>query len=418
MSYNNSAPIGNFPRGNIGSVDTNSTPIRGVNLSKDVSVSGLKPSVEAVMGPSAVSGGRPFTSYSTSEFLDSRLQASSTGALEAALNAQKPGDPIGAAVPDEGDEVVNGSGVIIRQPSKNSLNPEVYHKRMALFIMREKRNVKAWSKKRSIPYNKSHLMNQRHRVFSGEHKIFSLPHLNQTLYEMQTKRIFTDEEITAGALDFARIAFTPQEVYTTIAFDGFCTGQLKGSGYMGPTIGRVDRSSGMATSQVVEGAAYTVYNVWGDKIVRDGQELYFLITGVPVEKQQFTRKLATSRDRRAKEEEIEEGPRYRVNPSIPYKTPANSPEKRGFKRLDNPIMVIPWTSDKYDVPQLQHREYIDDYGRIQYAEFIYVGFVRKMGPSDEKNAATSSPFDAVSVLDCPPVDVIVNPYKKPFVEYF
>lgn len=418
MSYNNSAPIGTFPRGNIGSVDTNSTPIRGVNLANDVSVSGLKPNVESVMGPSAVSGGRPFTSYSTSEPLDSRLRASSVGALEAALNAQKPGDPIGSAVPDEGDEVANGSGVIIRQPSKNSLNPEVYHKRMPLFIMREKRNAKAWSKKGIMPYSKSQLMNQRHKAFTGEHKLFSLPRLNKTLYEMQKKRIFTPEEIATGALDFAHLSFTPQDVYATIAFDGFCTGQLHGAGHMGPNIGRTDRSAGMATSQVVEGAAYTVYNVWGDKIVRDGQELYFLIMGVPVEKQQFSRKLASSRNRRNKEEETEEGPRYRTNPSIPYKTPANAPEKRGFGRLDTPIMVIPWTSDKYDVPQSQHLEYTDDYGRLQYGERIYVGFVRKMGPSDEKNAAISSPYDAASMLDCPRIDIIVNPYKKPFIEYF
>jgi len=156
---------------------------------------------------------------------------------------------------------------------------------------------------------------------------------------------------------------------------------------------------------VVDGEAAKVYNLWGDRIIKDNQHLWFLVKSVDRSKETHTFTFKSG----AKWSSAS----YRIDPQAYAPThprPTPSMVKQGLIFCDRPVQVVPWTSAIKDAPTGADLEYFDEFGTRHTGERIYVGQVRGVGPSDQYMAAPGAYHDAYNVTRCPLVTININRY--------
>lgn len=379
-------------------VKTGSRSITGRGLANPVSLQ-----------RSAITGGPPAGTHRRSRPFAEGVTASSTDALYNSIIGQKPGAPINDAINNLPFDTPNDRGIVMRKPNARSMNINVFHVNMPVFKKKESTNPDTlWhtrNRARAVPYSKKAFYQKRGGKVFGQDTVMTIPALNEMLYLSQMKTpLAKGADKKAKEKYFEQDSMHPMEFIKHWGFDGFVVSQMKGASYRGMRQD-VDLHHGMTLAICADGEAAKVFNVWGDKIVRDNQQLWFIVKGI-------------DRTKETERFSIRHGPRwsgatYRVDPQASIGTHPNPTEKMGSQGLtfcDTPVQVIPWTSAIKNEPTDAELEYFDDFGRKMRGEKILVGFNRGVGPSDQHRAATDSYHDAERMISCPEVTIVVNRY--------
>jgi len=343
---------------------------------------------------------------------------SSADTLESSIINQKPGAPVLDAINNTPFDTPNDRGIIQRKPTKTSANINVFHTNMAMFKRRERENAaKIWhNNTRSVPYSKSSYYQRTGKIPLGQDTVMTLPALNELLFRMQTKHPLDttahgkkkkkDDIGVSPEVYYAQRSMKPMQVIKDWGFDGFVAAQMKGASYRGAK-DDIDEHHGMTLTIITDGEANKVFNIWGDHIKRDLQELWFIVKGI-------------DRSKQTKSFSFKGGPKwasatYRSDPDASDKTtPLPTPEMamKGLIFCDKPVQVIPWTSHIKKRPTMADLEYKDDFGNTMHGEEIYVGFNRGVGPSDEMMAQPGAYYDALDMVRCPEVTLNINRYGR------